>query len=329
MGRKKPATSALSAKATARLEAVAKASYQRKKITTEVIPSDVSRAKAGAWLDLISPITEWAGLRGDALRYRRTQLRIQQEETLFRLAKAIREKLSYETPETPVPTKILVPALEKASLENPDDSYMIDRWADLLASAALGVKVEPRFVAILEELSGFQARTLELIAFNNYMNVEFPGRDFDDAPYEIGEYWISDQIQEFIRGMLSSVNDIENCGADLFAHFERPGAYVELIDIFLNRPNHFQWGPSDKEIKDTDLHVLESLSLIRRVSLRLIHKLKRPKGRQVQIGMIFFHLTELGVEFCETCCRAKVKEIKQIDEARRKTKEKKPKHWTD
>jgi hypothetical protein len=49
-------------KAEAKVEAVA--SFQRKKHVTEVIPPDVTRAKAGAWLDLISPVTEWAGLKG-------------------------------------------------------------------------------------------------------------------------------------------------------------------------------------------------------------------------------------------------------------------------
>jgi hypothetical protein len=92
MGRKKPKPLEVSAKASAKFEAVAKATYQRKKITTEVVPPNVSRAKAGAWLDLISPITEWAGLKGDALRYRRAQLRIQQDNALERLAKMVRDQ---------------------------------------------------------------------------------------------------------------------------------------------------------------------------------------------------------------------------------------------
>lgn len=66
----------LSIKGTAKAEAIAKAVFERKKSITEVIPPDVTRAKAGRWLDLISPITEWAGLKGDALRFRRAQLRI-------------------------------------------------------------------------------------------------------------------------------------------------------------------------------------------------------------------------------------------------------------
>src|SRR5262245_44976769 len=122
--------------ATAKLEAVAKATYSRKRTTTEVIPPDVTRAKTGAWLDLISPITEWAGLKGDALRYRRQQLRNQQEDTLMRLAEMLQAKMADQEVLQPVPPKILVLALEKASLEDASDDVMVERWANLLASAA-------------------------------------------------------------------------------------------------------------------------------------------------------------------------------------------------
>src|SRR5262249_23731203 len=107
-------------KATAKIEAVARATatYQHKKTVTEVIPPDVSRAKAHRWLDLISPITEWAGLRGDALRFQRDQLRIRQEASLERLAASIRDRMQGQHVLHPLPPKILVPALEGASLES-------------------------------------------------------------------------------------------------------------------------------------------------------------------------------------------------------------------
>jgi len=95
MGRKRSPN--IAAKAIARVEAVAKASYQRKRTTTEIIPPDVSRAKAGAWLTLLSPITEWAGLKGDALNFQWRLLRIQQEDTLLRVAQLVRDELSAVT----------------------------------------------------------------------------------------------------------------------------------------------------------------------------------------------------------------------------------------
>src|ERR1041385_1985766 len=111
---------AVTASANAKIEATAKASFEHKKSVTQVIPPDVTRARAVRWLDLISPITEWAGLNGDALRYRRDQLRIQQEAALEILAKSIREKMRGRKIVHPIPPKILVPGLEAASLEDSD-----------------------------------------------------------------------------------------------------------------------------------------------------------------------------------------------------------------
>ncbi|MGY3588694.1 hypothetical protein ACVIGB_002348 [Bradyrhizobium sp. USDA 4341] len=89
MAKKKTSGAGIKAEVTATAEAVVRATYQRKHTTTAIVPADVTRAKAGAWIDLISPITEWAALRGDALRHKRELLRIQQEETLLNLAQKI------------------------------------------------------------------------------------------------------------------------------------------------------------------------------------------------------------------------------------------------
>ena len=60
MKRGKNTRTRATAEASAKLEAVAKVAYTRKKIITEVIPSDATRAKSSSWLSLISPLTEWA-----------------------------------------------------------------------------------------------------------------------------------------------------------------------------------------------------------------------------------------------------------------------------
>jgi hypothetical protein len=114
----KPSVSA-KAEATAKVAAIAK--YEVKKQITEVIPEDVTRAKASAWLTLLSPITHWAGLKGDQLAHKRHLLRIQQEETLAEIAQRAMPRIkALGKPITPVPAKFLVPFLEKASLEEPD-----------------------------------------------------------------------------------------------------------------------------------------------------------------------------------------------------------------
>lgn len=150
------------AKAVAKIEASAKVSFQRKKTISEIIPLDVTRAKAGAWLDAISPITEWAGLKGDALRYRRLQLRIQQETALDRLGELIKKKMKDQNVEFPLPPKILVPALEAASLEEPT-SPLIEWWANLFVAGATGSNVRPYHVDLMKIIGIEEAACLEKV----------------------------------------------------------------------------------------------------------------------------------------------------------------------
>jgi hypothetical protein len=64
------------------------------------------------------------------------------------------------SPPQPVPGRILMPLLEKGSLE--EDADLQNHWAALLANAAAGtVKMLPAFVEILGQLTPIQARILE------------------------------------------------------------------------------------------------------------------------------------------------------------------------
>jgi hypothetical protein len=162
--------SKLGAKLTARLDVGAKATFQRKKSITEVIPPDVTRARASRWLDLISPITEWAGLKGDALRHKRDQLRIQQETALELLAKSIHKKMEHQQVVHPLPPKILVPALEGASLEDPE-SPLVEWWANLLVSGATEGRLRPYFVDLMKTIGPEEAEFLKQM-WDKYSSVD-------------------------------------------------------------------------------------------------------------------------------------------------------------
>jgi|GEM_PF-6371191 len=147
-------------KGKATVEAIAKASVERKRIITEVVPPDVIRSKAGRWLDLISPITEWAGLKGDVLRHKRGLLRIQQEAALDALAGEILTRFRPGEVKQPLVSRFLVPALEAASLETPD-SPLIGWWADLLTSGAKGGSTRPYLVELMKQIGPEEANVLE------------------------------------------------------------------------------------------------------------------------------------------------------------------------
>jgi len=149
----------VTARATAEFAAGAK--YEVKKKITAHVPEDVTRAKANAWLTLISPITQWAGLRGDQLAHKRELLRIQQEETLAEIAERAASRIAaLKRPIAPVPIKFLVPFLEKASLEEPD-SRLIDMWSNFLVSVAESYNPHfVYFVTIISQLSATQGQIL-------------------------------------------------------------------------------------------------------------------------------------------------------------------------
>jgi len=301
--------------ASATLTASAKVSYSRKKITTEVIPPDVTRAKAGSWLSLISPITEWAGLKGDALKYRRQQLRIQQEDSLLRLASKLRHKMAGHKVLHPVPAKLLVPALEKASLEDSSDDVMIDRWANLLASAAQDVPVQPRFVGILGELAGSQAECLERIAFN-HADDELPRKDFELCPLTFSERDGIFNATALVQ-TLDSLDDLGVITNVLVQSFSSPGAFLTLI-YWENPDTDVIWEGYDYVDApgvnyELDLSVLESLGLIRHVDLEV--KFACKDSTPAVLRVFYYHLTRMGVDLCSVCSRPKVLALKEKEDA--------------
>jgi hypothetical protein len=303
--KKKKKIAEVRAEATAKAEISAKASYQRKHTIQEVVPADVTRAKAGAWLDLISPITEWAGLKGDQLRNKRALFRIQQEETLLRIAESIRHKLKDQEVISPVPPKILVPALESASLENPSDDLMVDIWANLLANAASGEVVEPRYVGILKELSGRQAILLRQLATYNAGRFEFPYEPFSSSEYTLDfNDLVDDFLDKFPRdttielfeldGFLDEKLNIPASVVDL-AYVDYLSGTREALDVSGTALNSIM---DDRQ----SLYICLTLGLIARESDSIPGIFK---GLQLHepgvLRLSYFRLTLLGSTLIELC----------------------------
>jgi hypothetical protein len=118
------------------------------------IPPDVIRKGSNVLWDLLSPLTERAGLRGD-------QLRLQRQDVLVEIAKRARELAAIEQiPLNPLPNKLMVPLLEKASLEDLEGE-MLDRWARLMLSAAQ--EYDAVLLTYVDILSRFGQREARLL----------------------------------------------------------------------------------------------------------------------------------------------------------------------
>jgi len=316
VGRKKSTGRKNGLKATARIEAVARATYQRKKTITEVIPPDVSRAKASAWLTLLSPITEWTGLKGDALNFKRRLLRVQQEETLVRVAKAVRAKLVGEKVLHPIPPKILIPALEKASLEDAKDQTMIELWANLLASAAQSVLVQPRFVGILEELAGSQAKCLERVAFGRSSESDFPAAEFEGSFVEFADYNIREMFRSTVDLVLKGGRDASVALELIVDTFSRPGVLLECSIIIDSEKGIWETYDivSETGVRDEEnLSILESLGLVRYEVISFKASSGDDKRLGYEVSAYYYHLTRLGVEFCKVCSKSRVDELEKVD----------------
>jgi hypothetical protein len=113
---------------------------------------EVAAAVAGT-----SPAREGLEWAADIIRGRRARTQI---KVLSKTAKALKEAgLSANV----VPDKTLVPLLEFAGLEDPDEEDMTSRWANLLANAATATTADvlPSFPDILRQLDSAEARALD------------------------------------------------------------------------------------------------------------------------------------------------------------------------
>ena len=113
----------------------------------------------GVLRTLLAPFVEGGEYFADIIRGRRAERQIKM------LTRAL--AMLDESGLAPgwVPAKTLVPLLEFAGLE--DDEDMQERWAALLANAAVGDagrEVVPSFVRILQELSPPEAKMLDWLA---------------------------------------------------------------------------------------------------------------------------------------------------------------------
>lgn len=143
----------------------------RAEIRTE-IPSSSSGRLLDALTDVLRPFSEARGLRAD-------QIRLQREDVLIQIAHKAKERLAIENAEThPIPNNTLVPLLEKASLEDPSDKEMIDRWANLLALESSSPGPNRRWcIEILAAIDSAEAQLLDEIWYEHTARAAY---DFDN-----------------------------------------------------------------------------------------------------------------------------------------------------
>jgi Abortive infection alpha len=258
-----------------KIEVGAKANLE---VKTEV-PSATAGRFVDAITDIIRPWSEIRGLRADLIRVHR-------EEVGLEIARRAAARIELETSGLrPIPLKILVPLLEKGSQEEADDDFMIDMWANLLASAASSTEVQPRFVGIIGELNGHQARLLQFIALKK-------GEHVEDYYQEAVLRWLTDE--------LANQPGPEELGDKIDELFKAGGVHLALCFVFAPGLEHgFRtWsseidGRTEREV-EIDLEVLASLGLLQRESVREVGV-----GQIENVSISYYCVTSFAQDFLD------------------------------
>lgn len=111
--------------------------------------------------DILKPFAQGLGWFGDWLGQHR-------EVQAAKLGQRALELIPEGEVVKPVPPKLLIPLIERASLEDPGDEELMDAWASLLAQSSIDYRPEmPSYVSVLSQLTSVHARALEAIAMSN------------------------------------------------------------------------------------------------------------------------------------------------------------------
>lgn len=201
------------------------------------------------------------------------------------------EKLKSRKLTGSVPTKILVPLLEKASLEEPSDSTMIDLWSNLLVSAGLETSVPPRYVHIVGELNSRQA--------NLFMEIVTKGQDLEERDlanpvFLLRQRDIEYRLDRLLKRKRLTANDV-------YVEFmdDLEGPCVALTDLWVNTTRGRCWlVPTNKNKfgdfgAQIDIQILSSLGLFDEIRVHRRHELQG----LADITIFYFLLTEMGLDF--------------------------------
>ena len=189
------------------------------------VKAAISETSAGklveALTDLISPLTESFGLIGDRIKLHRT-------ETALKVALAAMALIeAQQLPVRLIPMKGLVPLLEKASLEDPDDDQMILMWGKLLAGSVDGnTAYLPRYTTILSELTSESAKLFEhIVARDHYLR--------EETAEELGMIMSDCDSDSLIRDLKREKHgdNIVEFGEKIIYELNRPGVAIEWIMI--------------------------------------------------------------------------------------------------
>lgn len=262
-------------------------------IKTE-IPSESSGRLLDALTDIIRPFTETRGLRADVIR-------LQREEVLIEIAKRALERARIENTELhPVPNKFLVPFLEKASLED-IESPLIDKWAELLHSAASSYDAAMvRFTSVLAEIGPKELEFLEKLVSG--CRSWHAVTQMEDIPI----VFTPTQLLSNMRRRIDESTDLENALATFVVANEYPGAIFREVDLGVDERRVRIENNIISHDDNATIAILSSVGVLNQDTI-----ITQIDVADVWIDAVW--LTSFGVSFVVSCSGAVRDKMKEIE----------------
>lgn len=264
------------------------------------VPEQSMGRLVDALTDAIRPFTESQGLKAD-------QIKLQREEVALAIARLAleRKQLTASDEWSAVPNKVLVPLLEKASLEDISDNYMIGAWAQLLASAATSDGIPARYAQILSELDAQQAKLLEDICLARGVTIREDERAKSICePFDAIKYTLeSAHVYELGLKALETEEPADSVLNSLIVLLSGPGVRQTSIMLaskgFGPRPRKsvqptVKLGRSLTRSPSTHLEILISLGLLDRQRVNL-------ESDKWVASATYVVVSELGLDFLRQC----------------------------
>jgi hypothetical protein len=247
------------------------------------VPKESAGRLVDALTDAIRPWTEKRGLKADLIR-------LQREDIALEIAKKARQRLAVEQIDLkPISTKLLIPFLEKASLEDKDVGLR-DAWTALLVSATKTERARHlTFVDILSRISSEELRLLERVCF---AYDRFPERSYPGGHVEENR----GQIHTHFRTLMLDAADVDESreAAEKFVS-DCKLTYAELtyVSVRSTGDRYFYFGAGVSGSAE-----FQALDILQRERLIDIEHVQFPAGG-VKIG--YFNVTPLGIDFVKDC----------------------------
>jgi hypothetical protein len=200
---------------------------------------------------------------------------------------------------TPVPTKFLVPFLERASLED-ETSELCDRWSDLLVSAA--TEYDPsmiRFSAVLAEIGPGEVNLLNRLARKARGTRKL--NHIEDVPH----VFVANVLDRFICSDVKPQKTEKKLHDAILRAYDYPGTVWPFIGVG-------DWDFSNRSWSDKDDAIASNL-----VSLGILHLITGIEGEIGKFGWYgrVYAITSFGLRFLLACDRTIKSDLDAINKA--------------